>query len=1052
MGGENAGIFDQGLYEAFFNSSADLFCVAALDGRILKASPAWGAALGYAPETLAGRQLLEIVHPEDRDAAGKVLEGIRAGGTADHETRCVGADGAVKWLRCRCCADAARGVFYISASDITARRNAEEALAASESTFRRVLDAAPMAIAVHDRSGKVEYVNARFTRVFGYERADIPDKDRWAERAAPDPAYRAELLERWTAAIRKAAAGNGEIEGSDYRITCKDGAVRTAHIFGVLTGGKAFVLFDDITDRAEAERRLRESEATLRKILELAPMSMAIVNINGTIEYINRKAVETFGYVHSDIPDMDSWWAKAYPDEAYRKEVVGRWMDRVREAFEQKTEIKGGEYRVTCKDRSIKTCYIFGVVAANKVFVMFDDITARVNTERALRESEAALRRVLDNAPIAMGILSTGGRIEYLNRKFTQAIGYTAADIRTYEDWVRLAGIDDEHRRESTDRWLKAAAKAPEGSAEIDAGEFRTRCKDGSLKVFYVRAVTIENRTVIMFDDVTGRVQAEEALRENERNLRRILEQTPMSIAIQSLEGRIEFVNSKFTQTFGYRPEEIPDLAAWTERAYPDKAYREQLLAHWAALIERSVRTGEEMPGGEYRVTCRDGSVKTVYIFGVVTKDRKVICLLDDVTGRAEMEKALRESESRYRALVETTRTGYVIINKEGRVLDANTEYVRLTGRKDLKEILGRSVLEWTAPHEKERNAAAVAQCARDGYIWDFEIDYIAPEGRLIPIEINASVVTREGVPQIATLCRDISARRKEQEEIRGLNQNLEERVEERTAELTAANEELVSEISQRMKAERAKDALQAQLLQAQKLEAVGRLAGGIAHDFNNILVSISGYAELLRDTMPQGSPASADLSEILLETERGAALTKQLLTFSAKQEIKLQAVDLNEAAGSSEKMLRRIIGSNIHLNTELAPDLRRVQADPSQVSQVIINLVINARDAMPNGGKIFLATRNVRLEEAGASGMRLTPAPGNYAELAVSDNGGGMSPETLEHIFEPFFTTKKPGQGTGLGLSTIYGIMSSLRGGIAVESAPGKGTSFRIYFPVIGD
>jgi PAS domain S-box-containing protein len=534
----------------------------------------------------------------------------------------------------------------------------------------------------------------------------------------------------------------------------------------------------------------------------------------------------------------------------------------------------------------------------------------------------------------------------------------------------------------------------------------------------------------------------------DENTLRKILHLAPISMAIVGLDGTIEYINRKAEQVFGYPSTDIPNMDRWFTLAYPDPSYREQVISDWMGKVNKAVATRGEIEGGEYVVTCRDGSRKTCFIFGVIAAD-KVFVLFEDITLRSESEKELRESESRYRALVETTRTGYVIINKEGRVLDANTEYVRLTGRRDLKEVLGRTVMEWTAPNQVDHNAAAVAQCAKDGYIFNFEVDYIHPNGEKMPVEVNAYVITKGGVPQILTLCRDISTRRASEAQILSLNQNLEVRVRERTAELTKANAELTAQIEQRKAAELAKEKLQQQLLQAQKMDAVGRLAGGIAHDFNNILVSISGYAEILRDTMPAGAPARSDLSEILLETERGAALTRQLLTFSARQETKLESVDLNAVAAGSEKMLKRLIGANMHLETVFQDKLYAVKADPTQVSQVIINLVINARDAMPDGGHIKLQTRNAELGPEAAV-MRLPPAPGNYAELLISDTGTGMSPDTLSHLFEPFYTTKTAGQGTGLGLSTVYGIVSRCRGGISVESAPGHGTTFRIYFPRI--
>ncbi|MBI4351782.1 MAG: PAS domain S-box protein [Elusimicrobia bacterium] len=533
----------------------------------------------------------------------------------------------------------------------------------------------------------------------------------------------------------------------------------------------------------------------------------------------------------------------------------------------------------------------------------------------------------------------------------------------------------------------------------------------------------------------------------NETTLMRVLEQAPISIAIHTMEGKLEFVNRKFTEIFGYLPEDIPTAESWMRQAYPEPGYRKQLNDHQAELMARAVATNGELAGGEYRVVAKNGAAKTVFISGVITPDKKVVSLLDDVTSRVGAEKALRESESLYRALIETTGTGYVVVDGHGKVLDANREYVRLTGHKDLKEIMGRSVLDWTAPAEKEKNAKAVAQCARDGYIWNFEVDYTDKAGNITPIEINATVVSRSGVPQILTLCRDITLRRAHQLEIRRLNEGLEKRVAERTADLTAANTELKAGIAQRAEAEKAREELREELLQAQKMEAVGCLAGGIAHDFGNILAAISGYAEFMLKELPEGAPTRNDLDEILLETERGALLVRQLTAMGRKQPVEHKVLDLNEIAADSCKMLTRIIGPDMRLETRLSPDIDNIKADRGQVSQVIMNLVVNARDAMPDGGKITLETA-VEAISGSQPGLRLHPPPGKYVRLSVGDTGCGMTPATLSHIFEPFFTTKEQGKGTGLGLSTVYGIVRQAGGGIDVSTGPGEGTTFRIYFP----
>jgi two-component system cell cycle sensor histidine kinase/response regulator CckA len=232
-------------------------------------------------------------------------------------------------------------------------------------------------------------------------------------------------------------------------------------------------------------------------------------------------------------------------------------------------------------------------------------------------------------------------------------------------------------------------------------------------------------------------------------------------------------------------------------------------------------------------------------------------------------------------------------------------------------------------------------------------------------------------------------------------------------------------------------------------MEAVGRLAGGVAHDFNNLLMAILGYGEIMLAELHQEDPLSSYVGNMMEVAERAAALTHQLLAFSRKQILHLQVIDLNEVLANLENMLQRLLGEDLELELKLAPDLGAVKADPGQMEQVIMNLAVNARDAMPQGGRLVISTANFYLD----NGQDRKPAEvlsGPYVQLSVSDNGAGMDTETQAHIFEPFFTTKEAGKGTGLGLSTVYGIVAQSGGHLEVESQPGRGTTFHIYLPRI--
>jgi two-component system cell cycle sensor histidine kinase/response regulator CckA len=373
---------------------------------------------------------------------------------------------------------------------------------------------------------------------------------------------------------------------------------------------------------------------------------------------------------------------------------------------------------------------------------------------------------------------------------------------------------------------------------------------------------------------------------------------------------------------------------------------------------------------------------------------------------RRQMEGELRESGERYRSLFSRAGDGIFIMSLDGKIIDVNESLARMHG-SSREELLQKNIRDLDTPETSRMIPERIARVMA-GEALTFEVEHYHKDGHVFPLEVASSLISFGGETYIQCFHRDITERKR---------------------------------------AEAEKEKLQSQLQQAMKMEAVGRLAGGIAHDFNNLLTVITGYSELLLQKVGKGSPLHGEVEEIKRAGERAASLTKQLLAFSRKQVIEPKVWNLNILMTDLNRMLVRLIGENIDLKTVPGEDLGLVKVDAGQFEQILVNLAVNARDAMPDGGKLVIETANVYLDEEYCARHPYV-RPGRFVVLVVSDTGHGIAEEARKRIFEPFFTTKPKGRGTGLGLAMIYGAVKQSEGSIEVDSEVGKGTVFRVYLP----
>ncbi|GEM_PF-1180232 len=671
------------------------------------------------------------------------------------------------------------------------------------------------------------------------------------------------------------------------------------------------------------------------------------------------------------------------------------------------------------------------------------DITERKRAETELRESEAKFRSLAETSPVGI-LIHQGGRCCYVNPVFETVTGYTQEEILMMNFWDLVHPEFRELVRErGTARWHKEQPPAQY--------EFKVLTKDAEERWVELQATGIkfEGQPAVLATlfDITERKHIEENVRQSEKR-KTILNEIAnifLTIPDEEMYGEVlqivlRVMNSSFG-LFGYIGENgdliLPTLTRdiWDECRVPDKSivfspdsWGNSLWGHAIREKKTFYSAGPfhtppgHIPIHHFLTSPIIFGQKTIALISVANKEKRYTeedkKLLECVTSfispilnarlqrdlherkRIGAEEALKESEEKYRLLIENAGEAIFII-QNGTIEFSNRKTEEIVGYPT-SELVGMPFADFIFPEDRTNVLKIIEKSLHH------EKSPGAPafkiRNRSVPevwVQLSLTLITWKGQPASLCFLKDITEQK----------------------------------------------AIEAQFLQAQKMEAVGRLAGGVAHDFNNMLMAIQGYSDLIMQEIKQNVRLRGYVVEIQKAVDRSASLTRQLLAFSRRQMLIPKIVNLNDLISNMLKMLFRLIGEDIDLVTRLDPALMNIKVDPGQIEQIVMNLIVNARDAMPTGGKITIVTKTVFLNESDQKREEYIP-PGNYILLAISDTGCGMDKRTLEQIFEPFFTTKESGKGTGLGLATVYGIVKQSEGHIHVESTPGKGTTFRVYFP----
>jgi PAS domain S-box-containing protein len=981
------------LFRYVLDGSPDLISLLDASGRILNANSAHEAVLGSHLADIVGASALSFVHPEDREFAARwFLE--RSSSSFDHHQvlRIVSASGAVRWFEVHVtplpAAVAGEQAVLLVSHDVSDRVEAEAYLLEREELFRATFEQAAVGMAHVSLDGSWMRVNSRLCEITGYTRAEILQM---GFNGLTHP----EDLEAETRALAEFMSGGRETYRAEKRWLRKDGAVVwVLTTVSLRRSGEGeplhfVVVVEDVSERKASEAAALELRAGMRTSLVL--LQTVLDTLSEHIVVIDAKG--KIVHVNRAWKDFALHAAQQWAPAAVGGNYLDRCDEDVRAALGEVLSGSRAELRREVPIHTVQGKRWFVMKAALTrglgeplCVISHEDVTELKLAYDELERSAAALAVSLS----AVAITDVAGRLTYVNRAFARmwelGAEQSALGRPIEEFWAEPERI-------------RAVVRSLGARDRTWSGELQAVRRGGTRFAVQISASQVTDDAgepmgvMLSCIDVSDRTLAEDELRRSQESLNRAQEVAGVGNWDWDIQTNALWWSDQIYRIFGLEPQEFAaTYPAFLERVHPDDR----------ALVEEAVAralAGERYSIDHRLVRADDGSIRTVHELGevVFSEDGQplhMIGTVQDVTEARAMQSQLRQQRDLLAAVVGAAPVIIFATDRDGVFTLADGQALASLGLRP-GELVGKPVFE------NAGDLAGLADAVRR-----------ALAGESVSLHVG------NGTLAFDAFCAPLAGADGTVEGVVGVAVDITER-----------------------------ERLREQLGQAQKMEAVGRLAGGIAHDFNNLLTVILTYSSLVKDALAPGSPAREDIEEVTKAGQRASQLTQQLLAFARKQVVQVQEIDLNRALIGVNRMLRPLVGSDVRFEVLLDEAAGQIVMDPVQFEQVVLNLVVNARDAVPPGGSITVRSLSMDLLAPGAALARGV-APGRYSGIQVADTGVGMDEKTLQRIFEPFFTTKGVGKGTGLGLATCYGIAQQASGAIWAESAPGEGTTFTFIVP----